>query len=54
MWLKVLEALILALLKWMESKYEKSKTAKDADRCNESMRRIGNRIRMWENGTNTR
>ena len=45
---QIVAAIVLALLRWLEARYEKSKKASVADRHADALRRIGDRVRAWE------
>jgi len=54
-WLaQVVAGLVLALLKWLEGRHEKSKTAVEADRHRAALDRIGQRVRAWEDRAHNR
>ena len=50
MWAKLLLTIILALYKVWEAQNEESKKASVADRDPDMLRRIGSRVREWEDG----
>ena len=48
-WLsQIVAGLVLALLRWLERRHERAKTALEADRHRAALRRIGERVRAWE------
>ena len=48
MWQKLIVSIVLGLLAWLEKQHDKSKTAVDADRRADALRRIGERVRLWQ------
>ena len=48
MWQKLIVAIVMGLLAWLEKQHDKSKTAVDADRRADALRRIGERVKQWE------
>ncbi len=45
---RIVTAIVLALLTWLERRIERSGQAAEADRHADALRRIGDRIREWE------
>lgn len=51
---QIVTALVLALLSWLEKKHAESKKPVNADRRADALSRIGQRVRMWEDGDRAR
>jgi seryl-tRNA(Sec) selenium transferase len=45
---QIVAALAIALFRWLETRHEKAKTAQVAERHADALRRIGDRVRAWE------
>ena len=45
---QIVAALAIALFRWLEARHEKAKTAQVAERHADALRRIGDRVRAWE------
>ena len=51
---RIITAIVLALVGWLEKKYASSKRPVETDSSPDALSRIGARVRVWENGARAR
>ena len=51
---RIVTAIVLALVNWLETKYANSTKPIEADNCPDSLARIGERVRVWQDSIDNR